>query len=160
MNEKEFQKLIKKDKYQVFLFSSQLPYPLNFIIHTWFVTSNKGKISRWEIWQSKNKCKTSWNHLHLNLFPTSEGMRKSYFTSKYIYNSTLINKIEGNKNSTAHKMLNLIEKESKNYPYNNKYFPFPGPNSNTFTQWIIDQFPKANFKLPKNALGKKYEIKK
>lgn len=48
MNEEEFSKLINKKKYQVFLFSSPVPIPLNFAIHTWFVINLKGKIHRWE----------------------------------------------------------------------------------------------------------------
>ena len=41
MEKNEFLKLIKKDRYQVFLFSSPLPLPVIFASHVWIVTEIK-----------------------------------------------------------------------------------------------------------------------
>jgi len=159
MNEVEFKRLVKKDKYQVFLFSSPIPIPLNFIVHTWFVLNKKGKLSRWEVWEHKNKCKTSWGHVHLNLHKPEIGIRMLPFSNFKPYgprfNSKLIGKIEG---KNAKKMIDFIEKNSKDSVFVNNYNYF-GPNSNTYTQWIIDKFEKSKLKLPLSALGKNYKLK-
>ncbi len=49
-----------------------------------------------------------------------------------------------------------IHEAAMNYPYPNRYLAYPGPNSNTFTQWIIQSVPELNFRLPARAVGKGY----
>ena len=158
MDQKEFRKLIKKDLYQVFLFESPIPRPFSFIVHSWIVTNNKGKINRWEVWEFKKQCKTSWGYVHLNLLKPWIGMNKGYLGKGLRFKSRLLGKIEGEKGSVAGKMIKFIEKNAKNYKYSQEYEYVPGPNSNTFIQWIIDKFPKSKFKLGKNALGKGYKL--
>lgn len=155
-----FHKLNKKNDYHVFLFSSPAPLPYSFISHTYFVIFDKGKISRWEILFSKNLCKTGWNHLHLNALSPMTGLSMNPFkmTSPY-WNSKLIGHISGNVNSTARKIIKLLNRCDKVYPFNNIYFA-TGPNSNTFTQWILNHFPESSLKLPWNALGKGYKLNK
>ena len=51
MNQVEFYRLVKKDKYQVFLMASRCPMPFVFALHTWFVLNKKGEIDRWEAGQ-------------------------------------------------------------------------------------------------------------
>jgi|SRR3989344_4507836 len=41
------------------------------------------------------------------------------------------------------------------FPYVEKYF-LTGPNSNTYAQWILDNCPEFQVKLPWNAFGKSY----
>lgn len=184
MNKQQFQKLVKKDRYQVFLFSSPVPLPLSYFRHTWFVTNDKGKINRWEIWNVKNahvkdkgvldhtrnskgisqcfrnKCKTSWGHLHKNLFKPWKGRPKIPLTKKPTFNSKLMSVVEGKKGSNAEKMVKYINNSNKNYPYLIKYNYVFGPNCNTYIQRIIEKFPKSGFKLRWNALGKDYNSKK
>lgn len=157
MNEQKFNKLIKKDRYQVFLFSSPIPRPLSFIVHTWIVTVNKGNINRWEVWEFPNCCKTSWGHVHLNLFKPWIGIRKNPFGEKLRFESLLLGMIEGKKGSIAEKMVNFITKNCKNYPFTNNYKYILGPNSNSFIKWILNKFPETNLKLPWNAFGKGYK---
>jgi len=46
-------------------------------------------------------------------------------------------------------------------PFRNEYKIYPGPNSNTFIQWVLNHFPNSGLKLPRNAFGKNYRgIKK
>jgi hypothetical protein len=154
MNENSFKKIIKKNQNQVLFFFSPLPIPFNFALHTWIVTSKKGKVKRWEVWQFRNQCKTSNGHVHLNLFKPWIGMRKFFFT-KLRFDSKLLGKIEGAK---AERIIKFIEKNAMNYKYTKKYYYIPGPNSNTFTTWILNKFPQLNVKLPWNAFGKNYKI--
>ncbi len=69
MDEKEFKKLIKKNKHQIFIFSSPTGLPLSPAAHTWIVVSNKGKLSRWEVlfFEKYGGNKKGYLHLmHLN----------------------------------------------------------------------------------------------
>jgi len=73
------------------------------------------------------------------------------------YPSKIIGQIDGKKKSIAEKMANFILKKSKEYPFRNKYKMYPGPNSNTYTQWVLNYFPNSGLKLPINAFGKNWK---
>lgn len=155
-NKRAFEKILKKGIYQVFIFSSPCPIPFSFILHTWIVTVNENnKINRWDVLLRKHRCKTSWEHLHLNFLPPFKGTRIIPFVSRYHWKGSLLGFIEGNEKSLAKKIIDLTEGSKKNYPYYLRY-SFTGPNSNTFTQWALDYFPGTKIKLPWNAIGKNY----
>ena len=44
----------------------------------------------------------------------------------------------------------------KDYPYDNEYTMWPGPNSNTFTAFVGRQVPQLKLDLPPTAIGKDY----
>lgn len=155
MESNKFRNLIKKDKYQVFLFSCPAVVPFQIGLHHWFVINRKGQISRWEILKRKNVFKTSFGHLCLNVLSPTKGT-KVLPPFKKFWNSKLEGFIEGDRNSLAKKMTDFIETSSKSYPYKNRYNLFYGPNSNTFIQWIISRFPRSGFKLSWRAVGKNY----
>tara|TARA_R110002167_G_scaffold43516_1_gene131417 strand:- start:198 stop:914 length:717 start_codon:yes stop_codon:yes gene_type:complete len=52
-----------------------------------------------------------------------------------------------------------IQEAAKSYPYADKYRAWPGPNSNTFIQYIINQLPNSGLHMPYNALGQSYKNK-
>ena len=155
MNEKEFSKLIKKDRYQIFLFESSLSFPFNLFSHHWFICSEKGKISRWEILFRRNKNK-KMGHLYKDFLPPIYGIEIIPFYQKFFWKGKIKGIFEGNKNSQAKKMINFIKKSNENYPYKYEYHFISGPNSNTFAQWVIDKFPKCKFKLSWKSIGKNY----
>ena len=156
---KNFQKLIKTDKYQVFLFVSPCNIPFSFAAHPWFVCVKKGKISRWDILFRKNKkCKASWGHLYLNYFSPFSGIEIIPFYKRYCWKAKIIGYIEGDEKSVAKKMLDFIENSKNNYPFCYKY-SFIGSNSNTYAQNILNHFPEFKLKLPWNAFGKNYNMK-
>ena len=64
-----FEGLIKKDKYQVFVFANPAPIPISFARHPWFVLNKKGIISRWEVLHFKNEVDKDLKHVQLN-WPT------------------------------------------------------------------------------------------
>jgi len=153
MNEREFKKLIKKDRYQVFIFSSKAVFPFSFARHTWIVLAEKGKISRWEVMFLKDYGGKRWGHLNFNAFKPTIGMRLSRYHKNFHWKSRLEGSLEGKKGSTAEKINKFLKDCQKKYPFTYKYF-LPSPSSNTFTQWVLDNFPEAKIKLPWNAFGK------
>lgn len=50
-----------------------------------------------------------------------------------------------------------IHQAAMSYPYPDEYRAFPGPNSNTFTQWLITHVPELEVELSLRAIGKNYE---
>lgn len=136
------------------MFSCPCSLPISFASHTWWVTNNKGKLNRWEVLFRKSACKTSWTHLHKNCIHPFKGLEIFWAYSKYLWKPNLLKIIEGKK---AKLIIRSIENSPKKYPFNVKY-NLLGPNSNTFIQWIINKFPESGFKLPWNAIGKKYKF--
>ena len=88
----DYNKLIKKDKYQVFIFTCPANAPFHFARHPWIVINEKGKLTRYEVRHLKNKDNT---HLYLDLFPHFQGIEKFIFFEKWFWNGTLLYKKEG-----------------------------------------------------------------
>jgi hypothetical protein len=148
-----FKKLIADDKYQVFLLICPAIIPFSFAAHTWFVCVEENKISRYEVLHYKNSDK---NYLHINSLPPFSGIGKFlFFPKNFLWKSKILWQTNGDENSLTKKIIAFIKKSPDNYPLTNKYF-FPGPNSNTYVQWIINNFPELNIKLPWNCFGKNY----
>jgi len=148
---------IKKDKYQVYVLSSPIALPVSFVVHTWFVAISKGKIERWDIFDGTVKSKNSWGHLHLNALKPEQGIVIIPLYNRFHWkNIKILNYIEGGSNSLAHMVCKFLSKLPKEYPYNYFYKFVQGPNSNTFSQWVLNKFPEWKVKLPANAFGKNY----
>lgn len=157
MKHQDIEKLIDKNKYQVFLFASPPHLPFFFARHPWFVINKKGEIARWEILFKKNCCEKSINgHLHVDGYPLTRGMGLLPVQKKLYWKSNLLKYIEGDENSSAKKMIDFIENSKNTYPYCQKY-SLLGPNSNTYIEWVLGNFPEFNIKLPWNYIGKNYK---
>jgi hypothetical protein len=61
--------------------------------------------------------------------------------------------IEGDK---ANQLIPQISDAVARYPWANEYTLFPGPNSNTFPEWIGLQIPELGLELPFRAIGSGY----
>lgn len=121
---------------------SKLPIPFFFAIHTWIVIEDEdGKKERWEVFQRKNN--KDMGYVYKNLFNPKEGMN--------------INPWRKHPKWKSKEIFSVKEKNAKEYPHKNKYVLWPGPNSNTFTQWVLNQFSEIKNKLPWNAFGKNYK---
>lgn len=55
----------------------------------------------------------------------------------------------------AARAITHIEKALPEYPFPT-YRIWPGPNSNTFTAWLVRQVPELHVELPPTAIGKDY----
>jgi hypothetical protein len=53
-------------------------------------------------------------------------------------------------------IIQRIETAITEYPYPGKYHVWPGPNSNTFTAFILRKVPELRVDLPPTAIGKDY----
>jgi hypothetical protein len=53
-------------------------------------------------------------------------------------------------------IIERIEKAVAAYPYADRYTAWPGPNSNTFTAWVLRAVPELRVDLPPTAIGKDY----
>jgi hypothetical protein len=49
-----------------------------------------------------------------------------------------------------------IDAAARCYPYANRYRVWPGPNSNTFTAWVLRHARQVRVDLPPTAIGKDY----
>ncbi|HMB14853.1 MAG TPA: DUF3750 domain-containing protein [Pelovirga sp.] len=58
--------------------------------------------------------------------------------------------------SEVDSLIAQIQAAAHNYPWPNEYRVFPGPNSNTFTGWVLDQVPALDVRLPFAAIGSGY----
>ncbi|MFA6523897.1 MAG: hypothetical protein WC264_01435 [Candidatus Paceibacterota bacterium] len=114
MSDEIGENLIKKDKYQVFLFASPASFPISFAKHSWFVLNKKGVISRWEVMHFKNKFNKDFKYLHLNNRAPFLGIGLIWPISKFFWKAKLLGYIEGEENSTVKKMIEFIENSEKN----------------------------------------------
>jgi hypothetical protein len=53
-----------------------------------------------------------------------------------------------------------IDKAARSYPWAGEYTMWPGPNSNTFTAWVLRAVPELEADLPPTAIGKDYSGRK
>jgi hypothetical protein len=60
------------------------------------------------------------------------------------------------KGDKAKELIPQISDAVARYPWANEYTLFPGPNSNTFPQWVGLQIPQLGLKLPFRAIGSGY----
>ena len=98
---------------------------------------------RWEVWQHPHQNGSCWGHLHKNLLDPYQGVGNGQ--------SQLIQQWEG---SDALLMVEKIESSPSTYPFIRKYRYWPGPNSNTFTQWIV----RDKIELGVRAIGKSFPV--
>lgn len=163
MTEQEFKKAIFQKPFQVFIFRSRMSFPFFFAMHTWIVTVHKNSKDRWEVhnWKNPNNGE-QLGYLHRNTYEPWTGMRlimRELFPSNRRFRGRLIAKLEGTENSLAHRIVSFMEHSAEHYPLRKTYRFYPGPNCNTFTQWILDAFPDCPVRLPRNALGKNFFAK-
>src|SRR5690606_14382412 len=53
-------------------------------------------------------------------------------------------------------LIDRIEQAVQRYPYADEYRVWPGPNSNTFTAFVLREVPELRADLPAHAIGKDY----
>jgi hypothetical protein len=53
-------------------------------------------------------------------------------------------------------LIGRIDRAARAYPWAGEYTMWPGPNSNTFTAWVLRAVPELEADLPPTAIGKDY----
>lgn len=100
---------------------------------------------RWEVWQHPNQNENCWGYLHKNLLGPCSGVGNGPSRS-----------IKRWQEDEAIVLVERIESAPEQYPYRDSYACWPGPNSNTFAQWVVQ--PKM--KLGIRAIGRSYPLSK
>lgn len=112
-----------------------------FAVHTWIATKEKGAT------QYRVHEVTGWRHYVVSSRPSIPDRRW------YGAEPTLYADIRG---KAAAKLIPEIYQAVQRYPYPTEYEAWPGPNSNTFTAWVIRDVPGLEVALPNHAIGKDY----
>ena len=73
----------------------------------------------------------------------------------YGNNPTLLAELRG---ARAEAAIPLVRAAAADYPYQNQYTVWPGPNSNTFIAHLARRVPDLRVDLPANAIGKNYPV--
>lgn len=113
---------------QVELRAARLPYVGRIAWHHWFVVRRPGAEDRWEVWQRADAGGQSWGHLHRNLLPPLQGVGNG--------ESWPLRQWSG---EPAERLAQRIEASPQTYPHRSRYAFWPGPNSNSYVQWILGQ---------------------
>ncbi len=125
--------------------AAKIPFIGKIAVHYWYAVLQGHQSTRWEVWQTPHLCKESWGHLHKNLMPFESGVGNG--------ESWLATQWEG---EMAEKLAEIIDNTPETYPYKYLYRYFPGPNSNTYVQWILNQ-ANCNYCLSIKGIGKGYK---
>lgn len=112
-----------------------------FAVHTWIATKEEGASTYWvhEV--------TGWGSQKVRSRPAEPD------TAWYGSEPVQIADIRGKQ---AARLIPQIQQAIADYPFQRIYEAWPGPNSNTFTAWIIRQVPELDVALPNTAIGKDY----
>ncbi|WP_158965772.1 DUF3750 domain-containing protein [Paraglaciecola sp. L3A3] len=117
-----------------------------FAVHTWFAIKeqNAEQYSVYEVvgWRVNRGLPA----LHQYLTATPD---RYWFGAK----PEIILSIKGEK---AAQLIPKIKQAITRYPWADEYTVIPGPNSNTFPNWIGLQVPELGLKMPFNAIGSGY----
>lgn len=147
----QFENLVNKNEYQVFVFCCPTYFPFNYFRHPWFVLNKKGEFSRWEVHYDLNKLNSG--HLYINNQTPFEGIQKTFFIKIY-WKAILLGNINGD---AAERAIEVIQGSETNYPFCKKYSYF-GPNSNTYLQWVLSKFPEFKIQLSWRFIGKDFHV--
>ncbi len=113
-------------------------------VHYWFVIYQSRQTERWEVWQLPSQNHSSWQHIHKNLLPFDRGVGNG--------NSWVETYWQGDE---ASKLAEVLRNSPSSYPFKARYHYWPGPNSNTYVQWILTQAHIDHQMIPQ-GIGKNH----
>ena len=124
--------------------AAKIPFIGFIALHYWYVVIKGNQGDRWEIWQKPSLSPTSWGHLHQNLMSPLSGVGNGASWLETSWTGEL-----------GSQFAQIIENSPIIYPHNHCYRYFPGPNSNTYVQWVLNQ-ANCDYRLSRKAIGKHY----
>lgn len=110
-------------------------------IHPHLITFDEEGWHRWEVWYTGD-LHNDGEHVYKDLFPLNADIG---------WGPELEMQWQGEE---AKKIINALYHRHR-YPYKNEYWFWPGPNSNTFISWVLEQ-AKIEFDPPWRAWGSSY----
>jgi len=124
------------------LYAAPIPHLEHIAVHAWFVIKQaEGDVDRWELWQTAGG---PYGHVRLNLLSPEAGVG--------VGGTFVLHEWRG---PTAATLIEIIVNESPRYPCRGDYRAYPGPNSNTYVQWMLDR-AGVDYQLPCAAVGAVY----
>jgi hypothetical protein len=114
-------------------------------VHPWFVVLEPatGEARRWEVWQVRDAGGTSWGHVHRDLMHPDRpvGGGPCVVAAEW-------------RGDQARAVWEALCRAPE-YPLRERYRFWPGPNSNTFAAWVLEQ---AGVELPLDprSVGRHY----
>jgi hypothetical protein len=124
-----------------------LPFPLGFLaVHYWFTVLDpaSGRWQRWEVWQSKDAGGLSFGHLHCDLKAHDSGVGGGPCRVDAEWSG-----------ADAARIAEILKSTHQEYPWRDRYLPWPGPNSNTFVAWVL-RLAGIEHPLHWKAIGKHF----
>jgi len=114
-------------------------------VHCWLVDfePSDGRWHRWEVWQDAGSSTTDWGHVRKDLMWPGSGVGDGP--------SWALAQWRGPEAERLHQVL----ARPQDYPYCRNYHYWPGPNSNTYIAWILQQ-ATISCQLPGEAIGQDY----
>lgn len=123
------------------LYAAPLPGIGLIASHPWFVVKRAEShgFDRWEVWPEAGE---PFGHVRRNLFPVEGDVDSD--------GGYIIAELQGD---AAEPIVNFIYSQSATYPCRDHYVLFPGPNSSSYAQWVLDGTGWSAM-LPPTAIGK------
>ena len=116
-----------------------------FGVHTW-IAVKPAEASSWSVYEV-----TRWNRRRNG---TMVSISDRAPDARWYGNAPeLIAELRGPEAEAA---IERIDAAARAYPYADEYRVWPGPNSNTFTAWVLREIPELHADLPPTAIGKDY----
>ena len=121
-----------------------LPFIGFLAVHYWFVVDDGGERHRWEVWQRADAGGRSAGHLHCDLKApeANVGGGPTRLAAEW-------------RGEDARRITAVLARCDKDYPFCDRYLPWPGPNSNTFVSWVLAQ-AGIEHRLGWRALGRNF----
>jgi len=126
---------------RVELWAAKLPLVGLVAWHYWLIVDRGECYDRWEVWQTKGLTTNSWGYLYRNLGDRSAGVGNGEGW-----------RIETWSGDRGQCLAGRIERSPTEYPWRDHYFVFPGPNSNTYVQWVL----REHYQLSWHGIGRRY----
>jgi len=126
------------------VYAAPIPFIAPIAVHCWFVVKPAGSqsLQRWEVFHVKAG---TYGHVFQDAgSPTDHVGAGGTF---------VVAELTG---PAAEPVVEFIQTESPDYTCNDFYVAFPGPNSNSYVQWVLDG-TGWDLTLPARAIGKDVE---
>lgn len=123
------------------VYAAPIPRIESIAVHCWFVikSADSQAFDRWEVFERNTG---AYGHVFMNDRSPTAGVGAG--------GTFVIAEVTG---SEAEPIVEFIQTASPAYPCKDEYVLFPGPNSNSFAQWILDS-TGWDVTLPSRAIGK------
>lgn len=122
-------------------------------VHYWYVVLDSQTAQRWEVWQRRELKPESWGHLHKNLMNPDAGVGNG---ASWLVHQWSGSNGDAKGTAIADRLGEIIINSPETYPHRYCYRYWPGPNSNTYAQWVLSQ-AEIEFNLGWRGVGRGYQ---